>query len=93
MKARENSTTGARLAVRVLFGFVVLIAGGVLALPGVPGPGLPLILFGLWLLRDHFEWAGRSFTWLREKTGRFRPAQRRRQLHPSETATEVPERR
>jgi hypothetical protein len=68
--------SGVRRGLSVALGFVALISGAVLALPGVPGPGIPLLLFGLWLLRDHFQWAGRWFSWLQRKTARFRPAHR-----------------
>ena len=45
---------------RLIAGFALLIIGGVLALPGVPGPGIPIILLGLLLLSDHFAWARRA---------------------------------
>lgn len=93
MKPLEKPTSAARRAVKVLCGFAALIAGGVLALPGIPGPGIPLILLGLWLLHDHFEWARRSFAWLRKRTAAFRPSARSPQTQAPETAREVPERR
>lgn len=43
----------------------MLIVGGLLALPGVPGPGIPLVLLGLLLLSDHFTWARRALAWCR----------------------------
>ena len=42
---------------RLCGGFLALAAGVVLSIPLVPGPGIPLILFGLLLLSDHFVWA------------------------------------
>ena len=48
-------------------GIVLLCVGVVLAIPGVPGPGIPLILAGLFILRKHLAWAQRSLDWLREK--------------------------
>lgn len=47
-----------RLAFGVL-GFAVLIAGIVLSLPFVPGPGLLLIAIGLGMLALEFAWAER----------------------------------
>lgn len=47
---------------RVAFGtagFTVLLAGGVLALPFVPGPGLLLVVIGLGMLALEFAWAER----------------------------------
>ena len=44
---------------RIAAGFALLVAGGVLALPGVPGPGIVLVLLGLTLLSPHFAWAER----------------------------------
>lgn len=59
-------------SLRILSGFLLLIIGSIAALPGVPGPGIPVILLGLWILSDHFAWAKRSLAWVREKTARFR---------------------
>ena len=56
-----------RKYLRVGFGFLVLVLGVILAIPLVPGPGIPLIVFGLVLLSDHFEWARRYLAWMREK--------------------------
>ena len=50
---------------KIAAGFVLLIAGGLLALPGIPGPGIPLMLLGLVLLSAHFHWARRALEWLR----------------------------
>jgi hypothetical protein len=52
---------------RLCAGFLVLAAGIVLSLPLVPGPGIPLILFGLLLLSDHFVWARKTLEWARKK--------------------------
>ena len=62
-------TSSLMLATRVIAGCALLIAGAVLALPGIPGPGLVVILVGLWLLGDHFAWAKRALAWITEKTG------------------------
>ena len=57
--------------IRLLTGLLLLIVGAVLALPLVPGPGIPLIILGLVLLSDHFPWAKRALHWLKEKTRRW----------------------
>ena len=59
-------------SLRILGGFFLLLVGGVLALPAVPGPGIPVILLGLWVLSDHFAWAKRALAWVKKKTDRFR---------------------
>ena len=59
-------------AAKVLIGFALLIVGGVLAIPGVPGPGIPIILLGLWVLSDHFAWARRSLAWVKQRAARYR---------------------
>jgi Putative transmembrane protein (PGPGW) len=61
---------------RILAGFALLLIGGILAFPGIPGPGIPIVLFGLWLLSRHFHWARRTLAWLSEKTAAFRRKKR-----------------
>ena len=63
----------ARKHLRIALGFLALIAGGLLALPLVPGPGIPLMVVGLVLLSDHFAWARSSLDWARRKWQRNRP--------------------
>jgi uncharacterized membrane protein len=58
--------------VRIGGGFLLLIAGIVLALPGVPGPGIVVVLLGLALLSRHFVWAESAMQWVRRKTARWR---------------------
>jgi hypothetical protein len=60
------------VAVRLVAGLALLIIGIVLALPGVPGPGIPIVLLGLWLLSHHFAWARRALAWLQERTAGVR---------------------
>jgi hypothetical protein len=64
------------ILVKVGTGFILVIAGALLALPGVPGPGIPLVIVGLLLLSPHFGWARRSLSWLRERTAHLRAARR-----------------
>ena len=51
-------------ASRVVLGVALLLVGIVLALPLVPGPGIPLILVGLTVLSTEFEWAHRLRNWI-----------------------------
>ena len=46
-------------ASRVVLGLALLVVGLVLALPGVPGPGLLVVFVGLTVLSTEFEWARR----------------------------------
>jgi len=62
----------ARKQLRIALGFLALLAGAILALPLVPGPGIPLMLLGLVMLSDHFEWARRSLDWAKRKWQRIR---------------------
>jgi hypothetical protein len=55
---------------RLFAGLVFLFVGVILALPLVPGPGIPLILLGLVLLSDHFVWAKRTLDWAKRKWDR-----------------------
>jgi hypothetical protein len=61
-----------RTIFKLTAGFALLIAGGVLALPGVPGPGFVLILLGLVLLADHFVWAKNALAWARKRVDQLR---------------------
>jgi len=46
-------------ASRIIGGAALVLVGIVLALPGVPGPGLLIIFAGLGVLGSEFEWARR----------------------------------
>ena len=54
-----------RKRLRIVGGFLLLFAGSILALPGVPGPGIVLILLGLLILSDHFVWANKLLQWVK----------------------------
>jgi uncharacterized protein (TIGR02611 family) len=43
----------------VIVGVLIVIAGGVMSGPGVPGPGFAVILIGLGFLALEFDWAER----------------------------------
>lgn len=69
-----------RSILQVILGFFLVIAGLILALPGVPGPGLLLVLGGLVLLSQHFHWARRALAWARRKADQARRAARGKAL-------------
>ncbi len=46
-------------ASRLVLGLALVLVGLVLALPGVPGPGLLVMFVGLTVLSTEFEWARR----------------------------------
>ncbi|HYV58235.1 MAG TPA: PGPGW domain-containing protein [Candidatus Nitrosopolaris sp.] len=46
-------------ATRVAVGIVLLVIGGILALPLVPGPGVLVMFGGLTVLSNEFAWARR----------------------------------
>ena len=54
---------------RILLGFALLIVGVLLSLPGVPGPGIVVIVFSLGILRQDFSWAKRSHIYFHQKWG------------------------
>lgn len=49
----------ARRLITVVFGFTLLIIGILLAIPGVPGPGILVVWGGLAILAAEFLWARR----------------------------------
>ena len=56
-----------RKALRIFLGFFLLAAGLLLSIPGVPGPGIAVIILGLVILSDHFHWARRLLDWAKKK--------------------------
>ncbi|MFA6564030.1 MAG: PGPGW domain-containing protein [Verrucomicrobiia bacterium] len=48
---------GPQRMLKIVFGFFMLVAGLVTAIPGVPGPGLLIILGALAILAGEFVWA------------------------------------
>jgi uncharacterized protein (TIGR02611 family) len=52
---------------RITSGIVVLLVGAIMMLPGVPGPGLLLVFFGLSILAVDFVWAHRLKLHLKTK--------------------------
>ena len=59
--------TRIRKILRITLGFLLLAVGLFLAIPGVPGPGIAVIILGLVILSNHFEWALRLLHWAKRK--------------------------
>jgi uncharacterized protein (TIGR02611 family) len=73
---------GKRVAVAI-GGFVLVVAGILLSLPGIPGPGIAIALGGLALWATEFEWAERRLEWAKDK---FEGAARRAGVDPKRAA-------
>jgi uncharacterized protein (TIGR02611 family) len=58
-------------ATRIVIGIVLIVLGGLLSLPLVPGPGLLLVFGGLTVLSSEFEWARRWKTYLHDQFHRL----------------------
>jgi len=56
-----------RRIVKVILGFLLILVGLVLSVPGIPGPGLALVALGLVLLSEQFPWARRILEWVKGK--------------------------
>lgn len=82
--------TVTRKYIRIFAGIVVLVLGITLALPFVPGPGIPLIILGLMLLSDHFTWAKRGIHWAKEKWHRGHHRDAREHGRPYQTSERAP---
>ena len=91
MNSLLKFASGVKRALRMASGIALLVVGALLSLPGVPGPGIPLILVGLWILSDHFTWARRAHEWVAEKWHRVRQAAKGEPPQPAATAPGVPE--
>ena len=52
----------------VVTGFLLVSVGLILAIPGVPGPGIPIVLLGLVILSSHFFWAKWLLDWAKQKS-------------------------
>jgi hypothetical protein len=52
-------TTGSLLwrLCRIISGIALLLLGLVFSIPGIPGPGIVLVVLGLGVLSHHFSWA------------------------------------
>ena len=56
-----------RRIVKAILGFLLILVGLVLAIPGIPGPGLALVALGLVILSKQFHWARRVLGWAKQK--------------------------
>jgi hypothetical protein len=56
-----------RKILRIALGFLLIAAGLLLSIPGIPGPGFVVIILGLVILSGHFEWARRLLEWAKRK--------------------------
>jgi len=52
---------------RITFGLVLLALGIFLSLPGIPGPGIILIVLSFGILSHHFHWAHRAHVYVKQK--------------------------
>jgi uncharacterized protein (TIGR02611 family) len=52
---------------RITAGFVLLLLGAIMMLPGITGPGFLLMLAGLGILAVDFVWAHRLRTYLKDR--------------------------
>jgi len=71
-----------RRIVKAILGFLLILVGLLLAIPGIPGPGLALVALGLLLLSDQFPWARRILEWVRQKFRAVREKLKRRDRRP-----------
>ena len=60
---------------RITTGFVLLIAGIILSVPLIPGPGLLLVVLALGVLSRDFHWAKRIRLYLQKKWRELRNRQ------------------
>lgn len=60
---------------RIIFGFALLIAGIALSIPGIPGPGIVVVVLALGILSRDFHWAERIRLYLHNKWHQLRNRQ------------------
>lgn len=58
-KQRHKQRNIVHRAAIVVLGILIVCAGIILTLPGVPGPGIVTIIFGIGFLALEFDWAER----------------------------------
>lgn len=56
---------------RIGVGFLLLLAGLFLSLPGIPGPGIILVVLSFGILSRDFKWAEKWHTFLKQKAQDF----------------------
>jgi hypothetical protein len=62
---------------RIICGFALLAAGLFLSLPGIPGPGIVLIVLSFGILSRDFHWAARAHAYVHRKWEELRNRQRK----------------
>lgn len=60
---------------RIICGFLLLAAGLFLSLPGIPGPGIVLIVLSFGILSQDFHWAKRAHEYVHRKWHELRNRQ------------------
>ncbi|MBI3797491.1 MAG: hypothetical protein HY268_11075 [Deltaproteobacteria bacterium] len=50
---------------RIIFGLLLLLLGVFMSIPGVPGPGIVVIVFSFAILSRDFYWAERAHNYLK----------------------------
>jgi hypothetical protein len=60
---------------RIICGFLLLAAGLFLSLPGIPGPGIVLIVLSFGILSRDFHWAERAHAYVHRKWEELRNRQ------------------
>lgn len=68
----------AKRILRITAGFVLLLLGAIMMLPGIPGPGFLLVLAGLGILAIDFVWAHRLKTHLKDRAEKLMAKVRRK---------------
>jgi hypothetical protein len=53
-------------ACRIISGLVLLIVGLFLSFPGIPGPGIVLVVLGLGVLSHEFYWAEKLYARIKQ---------------------------
>ena len=83
-KERHRQHGRVRRAATVAVGFFIVLAGVVMSGPGVPGPGIVVIVLGLSFLALEFDWAERwlerAVIWADRAAGRAEDAPRWQKL-------------
>lgn len=77
---------GPRRLLKIVFGFLMLIAGLIMAIPGVPGPGLVVIVGGLAVLAGEFVWASKLLQRFKTGAEQVKNAMRKSKVIPPDSS-------
>ncbi len=69
-------------------GFALIIIGLIMAIPGVPGPGLVVAFLGVAMLAEHYHWARRVMDWGKRRVHAVRERVRSRRASAETKAAE-----